>query len=116
MQHHPSNAKILLSASTDGLINIYDTTTAEEEDALHQTINHGSSVHHAGFLNDVDIFALSHDEKFSTYEMVTKLEQTVESSSSNDLGDLREKLSCEYVANVLPRTGGEAVVGFGAHR
>lgn len=97
-------------------MNLYNTTITEEEDALHQTINHGSSIHHAGFLNDVDIFALSHDEKFSIYEMVTNPEETVEEPPPRDFGDLREHLSCEYVANVISRPGGGAVAGIGTHR
>jgi len=105
-----------LSGSTDGLVNLFDTKILEEEDALHQTINHGSSIHHAGFLTDVDIFALSHDEKFSMYEMITNPEETIEEPPPVHFGDLRERLGCEYVANILPRPGGSAVVGIGSHR
>jgi SEL1 protein len=89
---------------------------SDEEDALHQTINHGSSIHHAGFLTHTDIFALSHDEKFSMYEMITNPEETVEESPPVHFGDLREKLGCEYIANVMSRPGSSAVVGFGNHR
>lgn len=106
---------MLLSGSTDGLVNLFDTKILEEEDALHQTINHGSSIHHAGFLTDIDIFALSHDEKFSMYEMITNPEETVEEPPPVHFGDLRERLGCEYVANILPRPGGSAVVGIGSH-
>jgi hypothetical protein len=105
-----------LSGSTDGLVNLFDTKVSEEEDALHQTINHGSSIHHAGFLTDVDIFALSHDEKFSMYKMITNPEETVEEPLPLHFGDLRERLGCEYVANIFPRPGGSAVAGIGSHR
>jgi hypothetical protein len=115
MQYHPNLTSILLSGSTDGLVNLFDTKILEEEDATHQTINHGASIHHAGFLSDTDIFALSHDEKFSMYEMVTDPEETVEEPAPVHFGDLRERLGCEYVANVLSRPGG-AVVGIGIHR
>jgi hypothetical protein len=107
---------ILLSGSTDGLVNIFDTNIPEEDDALYQTINHGSSIHHAGFLTDVDVFALSHDEKLSMYEMITNTEETVEEPPPVHFGDLRERLGCEYVANILPRPGGSAVAGIGSHR
>src|SRR4051812_11970989 len=70
LQFHPTEASLLLSGSTDGLVNIYNTTITDEEEALHQTINHGHSIHHARFLSNTDIFALSHDEKFSMYELV----------------------------------------------
>jgi hypothetical protein len=105
-----------LSGSTDGLVNLYDTKISEEEDALYQTINHGSSIHHAGFLTDVDVFALSHDEKFSMYEMITNPAEDVEEPPPVNFGDLRERLGCEYVANILPRPGGGAVAGMGSHR
>ena len=94
-------------------MNLFDTTITDEEDALYQTINHGASIHHAGFLADVDVFALSHDEKFSITQMVTDLDESVEEPPSMDFGDLRECLSCDYVANVLSRPGGSGVIGAG---
>lgn len=116
LQFHPSQPKILLSGSTDGLVNIYDTTVSDEEEALHQTINHGASIHHANFLSDVDIFALSHDEKFSMYKLVTNLEEGVEEPPPINYGDMREKLGGEYVANIIRRPDGGAVLGIGTHR
>ena len=116
LQYHPNIPSILLSGSTDGLLNLFDTEVTEEDDALHQTINHGSSIYHAGFLTDANIFALSHDEKFSIYEMVTNPEETVEEPAPVHFGDLRERLRCEYVVNILPRPGGSAVAGIGSHR
>jgi hypothetical protein len=97
-------------------MNIYNTTISDEEEALHQTINHGHSIHHANFLTDVDIFALSHDEKFSMYELVTNPEEGVEESRPFHFGDMRETLNGEYVANVLRRPDGSAVLGIGSHR
>lgn len=107
---------MLLSGSTDGLVNIYDTTIADEEDALYQTINHGHSISHAGFLSNTDIFALSHDEKYSMYELVVNPEENVEEPLPVHFGDMREKLGGEYVANVLTRPDGGAVLGLGTHR
>lgn len=89
---------------------------SEEDDALHQTINHGSSIHRAGFLDDLYIYALSHDEKFAIYPMITDTEAAVEEPPSIQFGDLRERLGCEYVANVLDRPGGGGVIGIGNHR
>lgn len=106
----------MLSGSTDGLVNIYDTRIDDEDDALHQTVNHGSSIHHAGFLTKTDIFALSHDEKFSTCQLVTNFEESVEEPPPQEFGDLRARLGCEYIANVLSRPGAGGVVGTGSHR
>lgn len=116
LQYHPSHSSILLSGSTDGLVNLYDTTVTDEEDALHQTINHGSSIHRAGFIDDVNIYALSHDEKFAMYTMITNVAENVEEPPSVQLGDLREILGCDYVATVLARPGGGGVLGVGSHR
>ncbi len=116
LQFHPSRPQVLLSGSTDGLVNIYNTTIADEEEALHQTINHGASIHHSNFLSDVDIFALSHDEKFSIYELVTNPEEGVEEPPPVHFGDMRKKLGGEYVANVIRRPIGGSVIGVGIHR
>ncbi|KAI4104899.1 MAG: hypothetical protein L6R37_003023 [Teloschistes peruensis] len=66
---HPSQPSCLLSGSTDGLVNLYDTTITDEDDALIQVFNHGSSIAHADFLSDHEVFALSHDEIFSIYDL-----------------------------------------------
>ncbi|KAL2059996.1 hypothetical protein VTL71DRAFT_9818 [Oculimacula yallundae] len=115
LQFHPTRPQILLSGSTDGLVNIFNTTITDEEDALHQTINHGASISHANFLSEVDIFAVSHDEKFSTYQLVTNPEEGVEEPLPLHHGDVRELLGGEYVANVVRRPDGGAVIGVGTH-
>jgi len=115
LQLHPTQKQFLLSGSTDGLVNIFNTMISEEEEALYQTINHGASIHHSGFLSEVDVFAISHDERFSTTQMIIDINEDIEEPPPIHFGDLREKLGCEYVANVLARPGGGAVVGVGNH-
>ena len=83
---------------------------------MHQTINHGHSIHRANFLNDINIFALSHDEKCSIYELVTNPEEAVEEPPPVHYGDMRENLGGEYVTNVVRRPDGGAVLGIGSHR
>ncbi|KAI9773538.1 MAG: hypothetical protein M1835_006128 [Candelina submexicana] len=114
LQFHPTDRSLLLSGSTDGLVNIYNTNITEEEDALHQIINHGSSIHFAGFLNELDIFALSHDESLSMYQLANP-DKDVEEPSPTIFGDVRTKLNCEYIGGVLRTTEG-AVIGAGSHR
>ena len=114
VQYHPAQPNLLLSGSTDGLVNIYDTTISDEEDALYQVINHGSSIHHAGFLSDLDIYALSHDETLSIHQLANPGEDT-EEPSPTVFGDLREKLGCGYAVDVLRSSQG-ARIGVGSHR
>lgn len=111
LNFHLSDANILLSGSTDGLINISDTRIADEDEVVIQAFNHGS-VHHAGFLNNTEVYALSHDEKFALYSMA---EDEEKGSATSDFGDIREVLKCQYVANVTPKSNGSgAVIGAGA--
>lgn len=98
LQYHPTRNNILLSGSTDGLVNIYDTTIADEDDALIQVINHGS-VHHAGFLTDRTIYALSHDETFSVHP-ATDPDEPTDAPDPVHFGDVRQPLGCEYVAQL----------------
>lgn len=98
LQYHPTRSNILLSGSTDGLVNIYDTTIADEDEALVQVINHGS-VHHAGFLSEHAIFALSHDELFSVHP-ATNPDDAAQAPEPVQFGDLRDPLGCEYVAQL----------------
>lgn len=63
-----------------------------------QVINHGS-VHHAGFLSERAIYALSHDEVFSIHPATDPDEQAQEPDPLQ-FGDLREPLGCEYIAQL----------------
>ena len=99
-----------MSGSIDGLVNIYDTTIQDEDDALLQVLNHGS-IHHAGFLSDTLVYALSHDEVFSIYHG-SDSSKTIEPVT---FGDLRTKADCEYVVDILHSEAG-AIVAAGTHR
>ncbi|KAF6234942.1 hypothetical protein HO173_006872 [Letharia columbiana] len=116
VQFHPTLPRCLLSGSTDGLVNIYDISISDEDDALVQVQNHGSSINHAGFLSNSDFFALSHDETFSMYHLNGQGDSTDEPSPTV-FGDLRPKLDSEYVVDVIPPGSGgvEAIVGVGSH-
>ncbi|KAJ6031955.1 hypothetical protein N7540_002687 [Penicillium herquei] len=98
LQYHPTRSNILLSGSTDGLVNIYDTTITDEDEALVQVINHGS-VHHAGFLSERTIYALSHDEHFSVHP-ATNPDEPGQEPEPTDFNDVRDPLGCEYVVQL----------------
>ena len=112
LSFHPSNASLLLSGSTDGLVNVYDTQIPDEDDLTLQTFNHNASIHHAGFLTDSEIVALSNDEQFALYDVA---EERPGGDATQDFGDMREVLGCQYVADVTPKLDGSgAVIGAGA--
>lgn len=114
LNFHPTDANLLLSGSTDGLVNVYDLKITDEDEVIAQTFNHGASIHHSGFLNRTDLFALSHDEKFALYDLAEGQEK---GSAIANFGDTRETLGCQYIANVLPKSGADgpagAVIGAG---
>lgn len=102
---------MLLSGSTDGLVNLYDTTIADEDDALLQVIKH-SSVHHAGFLSEDSVYALSHDELFSAHPLTNPDDDNLSAAASAapvHFGDLRPALECEYVVQVLSNPSGNYI-------
>ncbi|KAF2272627.1 WD40 repeat-like protein [Westerdykella ornata] len=113
---HPSHPTLLLTSSTDNLLSIFDTSAADEEDALYQVINHGSAVAHAGFLlpadgnGEGDIFALGTDETVSFYALQSSKEEDVE-PSPRVMGDVRERLGVEYLVGVMGVGGERCVVG-----
>ncbi|KAG6991278.1 hypothetical protein G7Y79_00054g089070 [Physcia stellaris] len=99
---------------TDGLVNLFDTTITDEDEALLQITNHGSSIHHARFLSSTEFYALSHDETLSIYSLDTI------KGGNNDVpptkfGDLRARLDCDYVVNISNLGDGNAVLGAGSH-
>ncbi|KAI2471311.1 WD40 repeat-like protein [Annulohypoxylon bovei var. microspora] len=113
LNFHPSDHNILLSGSTDGLVNICDTRITDEDEVVIQTFNHDASIHHAAFLNDTEVFALSHDEKFALYDVSESHEN---GTATTDFGDMREVLGCQYIANIFAKSNGAgAVIGAGTH-
>jgi WD40 repeat protein len=109
---HAQSSSLLLSASTDGLINIFDTSVAEEDDALFQVVNHRSALHHAGLIGN-DIYALGTDETLSFYAFQSP-DPDVEEPKPSVLGDVREALDCEYVVS-LAHSGTKPLLAIGNH-
>lgn len=104
VQFHPNDPHGVLSGSTDGLINIYNTSIEDEDDAVYNAINNGSSIHRAGFItngNANKIFALSHMETFSIHHIANNESITETPPASVEFGDVRDKWDCQYVADVM---------------
>lgn len=95
------------------MVNIYDTQITDEDEVVIQTLNHDASIHHAGFLNETEVYAVSHDERFALYNIAEDQEK---GSATNDFGDMRQALNCQYIANVTAKANGAgAVIGAGTH-
>jgi WD40 repeat protein len=109
---HAQSTSLLLSASTDGLINIFETAVAEEDDALFQVVNHRSALHHAGLIGN-DIYALGTDETLSFYPFQSP-DPDVEEPKPTALGDVREAFDCEYVVS-LAHSGAKPILAVGNH-
>lgn len=110
LNFHPDKPQVLLSGSTDGLVNVCDTSIADEDEVVVQAFNHGS-VHRAGFLNATEVYAVSHDERFALYDVAEAREG---GDATWAVGDIRAALGCQYVANVAPKLGDMgAVIGAG---
>lgn len=109
---HPTQPNVLLSGSTDGLVSCFDVNQADEEDALNQVLNPRSAVHCAGFLTADQAYVLTTDEQFLIYPLAEPVEGS-EPAQAIDFGDVRGKLNCMYVIDVLRQPSGQPVVAYG---
>jgi WD repeat-containing protein 89 len=122
-------------------VNIYAPSfPVNEDDALVEVKNHGSSIHCAGFLpqypvgdatEESIIYALSHDETLSFYKReesansehggetvgAMDADSSVKAGKENEIlafGDVRPLLGCEYVVDILSEDG-EPYIVVGSH-
>lgn len=109
---HPTTPDMLLAGGDDGLVSIFDTTIAEEDDSLKQVINH-SPIHKAGFLGDSRVFALSSDQHFAIHPVSTSDDEP--DPEPSPIGDLRPVVPCQYVIDVL-RDDSDFVVATGSNK
>ncbi|CCG83420.1 WD domain protein [Taphrina deformans PYCC 5710] len=86
---------LLLSGGGDGIINVIDTTVVDEDDAILQVFNHGSSIHLAQFVGKNEVLAFSHMETASLYKMSYNQEE-VPRDEVKEFGDVRSKLAMDY--------------------
>lgn len=103
---------LLLSAGTDGMVNIFNTAVSEEDDALFQVIRSTSALQHAGLV-DGDIFTLGTDETLSFHAFQNPDLETQDPAPCQ-LGDVREQLGCEYVVNMY-QAGSKPYLAVGNH-
>ncbi|KAM6171173.1 WD repeat-containing protein 89 [Erethizon dorsatum] len=68
---HPSNPNMVVTGSTDGLVNVFDISADDEEHALVTTCNSASSVSCVGWSGRdyKQIYCLTHDEGFCWWDL-----------------------------------------------
>ncbi|XP_076978541.1 WD repeat-containing protein 89 isoform X1 [Tamandua tetradactyla] len=68
---HPSNPNMVVSGSTDGLVNVFDISVDNEEDALVTTCNSVSSISYIGWSGKdyKQIYCMTHDEGFCWWDL-----------------------------------------------
>ncbi|KAI9279292.1 WD40-repeat-containing domain protein [Sporodiniella umbellata] len=83
IKSHPTLPAQFISSSVDGLINNYDVTEFDEEEALISVVNSGSSVNKAGYFGPSAeyLYCITSIETFSLY--------TLEGDVICDYGDIR---------------------------
>lgn len=113
LQFHPSQPQVLLSGSTDGLVSMFDVNHDDEDDALQQVLNPRSAVHCAGFLAQDQVYVVSTDEQYSIYTLPKTASEDEELPPPIQFGDVREKLDCMYVINVIVQPDGPPVMAHG---
>ncbi|KAM5273602.1 WD repeat-containing protein 89 [Ctenodactylus gundi] len=71
VRFHPSNPHMLVSGSTDGLVNVFDISADTEDDALVTTCNSISSVSSVGWSgkDSKQIYCMTHDEGFCWWDL-----------------------------------------------
>lgn len=109
---HPTQDNLVLAGGDDGLVSIFDTNIADEEESLVQAINHGP-IHKAGFMQNSSFFALSSDHNLAIYPVYSKEDD--QEFAPVSFGELRPIVPCEYVIDVV-RTGPNFAVATGSHR
>ncbi|NWX31799.1 WDR89 protein, partial [Notiomystis cincta] len=68
---HPSQPSLVVSGSTDGLVNVFDINKDNEDDALISTCNSDSSVSSLGWAGEgyKQVYCTTHDEGFCWWDM-----------------------------------------------
>ncbi|XP_020842171.1 WD repeat-containing protein 89 [Phascolarctos cinereus] len=92
---HPDNPNMLVSGSTDGLVNVFDISIDNEEDALIATCNSGSSVSYVGWSGKEykQIYCMTHDEGFCWWDLANL--ETDQPVTCLNIQDVREVINVQ---------------------
>ena len=124
-QDNPNSHPQLLSASTDGLVTLFDTSQEDEDDAVMTVSNNRSAVHHVSALpGQTGVLAVSHDEKLAFLPVAddnSAAEPLHHSAGGADGWDLKQQLGADYAICLRPLSSnmggdGDAVLCVGANK
>ncbi|KAM9066694.1 WD repeat-containing protein 89 [Sarcophilus harrisii] len=92
---HPDNPNMIVSGSTDGLVNVFDISNDNEEDALIATCNSGSSVSYVGWSGKEykQIYCMTHDEGFCWWDLANL--DTDQPVTCLNIQDVREVINVQ---------------------
>ncbi|KAJ7345268.1 hypothetical protein JRQ81_001218 [Phrynocephalus forsythii] len=95
IRFHPIQPNLLVSGSTDGLVNVFDINRDNEDDALLSTCNSGSSISFIGWSGKDyrQVYCTTHDEGFCWWDL-SHLD-TEEPITLKHISDAREVVSGE---------------------
>lgn len=111
LDFHPTRPSVLLAGGADGVVSIFDTMIAEEDDSLIQGFDHGP-VFKAGFLGRERIYALSSDQQLTIHPVSTSGDE--DDPLPTIIGDVRPIVQCEYVVDML-KSGDDYVIATGTN-
>jgi len=72
VRFHATHADLLYSASVDGLVCQFDTSVADEDDALLTVLPIEDSVRNIGFIGGSHLYAITHTELVSVFNLETE--------------------------------------------
>ncbi|NXY19851.1 WDR89 protein, partial [Atrichornis clamosus] len=92
---HPIKPNLMLTGSTDGLVNVFDINKDNEDDALISTCNSDSSVSSLGWSGEdyKQVYCMTHDEGFCWWDMAQL--DTEEPITLLHVRDVRESVCIE---------------------
>lgn len=92
---HPTKANLVISGSTDGLVNVFDVNRDNEDDALLSTCNSDSSVSFIGWAGKDyrQIYCMTHNEGFCWWDLAQL--DTEDPITLLHIPDAREAVSVE---------------------
>ena len=81
------------------------------------TFQHGSSIHHAGFLDPKTIYGLSDDHKLSFYPFTDWGDERVDDRTETHFEDLNTHLGCDYAIDLVREAStGTTYLAMGANK